>query len=69
MSKEKLAPCPFCGADDAFVENLYGSTFAVQCGTCCAFGPSAEYSDHKFAKREAVSDWNKRATKQQGGAE
>jgi hypothetical protein len=55
--------CPFCGSTDWFVERIHLSSYAVQCGKCCATGPLTEEDERKGElkhDREARELWNKR---------
>jgi Lar family restriction alleviation protein len=63
-----MNPCPFCGNAHPIVR-VYGTpngTFTViQCSTCFAQGPRAQYSDNIIgsyaeADRLATHKWNER---------
>lgn len=69
-----LLPCPFCGQQDAFVEQLDSDSSVVICqgrvgehSACLARGPVGvqqhDYEDQP-GHDEAVKEWNRRAATQ-----
>lgn len=72
-----LLPCPFCGQQDAFVEQLDSDASVVICqgrvgehSACLARGPVGvqqhDYEDQP-GHDEAVKEWNRRAAAQPQG--
>ncbi|MBA5706197.1 hypothetical protein DT037_03800 [Pseudomonas fulva] len=67
----KLSPCPFCGQQDAFVEQLDSDASVVICqgrideySACLARGPvgvQQHECEDKPGHDQAVKEWNKRA--------
>lgn len=55
--KEEADPCPFCGKDDLYIDDLENETrkWRVICRRCGARGPAA-----KENRKEAVYLWNDR---------
>ncbi|MCT8164972.1 MULTISPECIES: Lar family restriction alleviation protein [unclassified Pseudomonas] len=70
----KLSPCPFCGQQDAFVEQLDSDASVVICqgrideySACLARGPvgvQQQESEDQPGHDQAVKEWNKRAAAQ-----
>lgn len=71
---EKLSPCPFCGQQDAFVEQLDSDASVVICqgridehSACLARGPvgvQQHECEGQPGHDQAVKEWNKRAAAQ-----
>ncbi|MFK3945669.1 Lar family restriction alleviation protein [Pseudomonas fulva] len=70
----QLSPCPFCGQQDAFVEQLDSDASVVICqgridehSACLARGPVG-VQQHEWEEQpghdQAVKEWNKRAAAQ-----
>jgi len=67
----KLSPCPFCGQQDAFVEQLDSDASVVICqgrvdehSACLARGPvgvQQHECEDQPGHDQAVKEWNKRA--------
>ncbi|ULL07807.1 Lar family restriction alleviation protein [Pseudomonas putida] len=70
----KLNPCPFCGQQDAFVEQLDSDASVVICqgrideySACLARGPvgvQQHECEDQPGRDQAVKEWNKRAAAQ-----
>ncbi|MCO1622205.1 Lar family restriction alleviation protein [Pseudomonas putida] len=70
----KLSPCPFCGQQDAFVEQLDSDASVVICqgridehSACLARGPvgvQQHECEDQPGRDQAVKEWNKRAAAQ-----
>lgn len=70
----KLSPCPFCGQQDAFVEQLDSDASVVICqgrideySACLARGPvgvQQHEREEQPGHDQAVKEWNKRAAAQ-----
>lgn len=68
---EELKPCPFCGQQDAFVEQLDSDASVVICqgmvdehSACLARGPVGVQEDDREdqpGKDAAIREWNRRA--------
>ncbi|WP_273823067.1 Lar family restriction alleviation protein [Pseudomonas asplenii] len=73
----ELMPCPFCGQQDAFVEQLDSDASVVICqgridkySACLARGPVGVQQDESEAQPghdAAVNEWNRRAADQHQG--
>ncbi len=71
---EKMSPCPFCGQQDAFVEQLDSDASVVICqgridehSACLARGPvgvKQHECEDQPGHDQAVKEWNKRAAAQ-----
>lgn len=60
---EELKPCPFCGGEDAFVEQSTFASSYVICNNCMARGPdSTQDSDDEDepGRDAAITAWNTR---------
>lgn len=69
MNTDKLLPCPFCGASDAFVERKDYSSAYVQCNNCIAGGPveDQESDDEEMpGAGAAITAWNRRCSSSPG---
>lgn len=60
INDRKLAPCPFCGNDDACVTEEDGDKL-VQCISCYAEGPPVYAVPKRGSSRLAAEAWNRRA--------
>jgi len=71
---EKLKPCPFCGGDAEFKEDIYvqdgdkGSYAKVSCSRCLACisdgGQWFDQESHDLMKNSVIEDWQRRADKE-----
>ena len=63
MKRDKIKPCPFCGAEAKFIveEDHHGGYFELGCPDeeCC--GHWAFYTEPIHLWAEAVKRWNRRA--------
>lgn len=72
QEKSELMACPFCGQQDAFVEQLDSDASVVICQgrisehqACLARGPVAvqqSEDEEQPGRAQAILEWNKRAT-------
>jgi len=57
----KIKPCPFCGKEPHWHQDLYDGTFALYCpNEQCTMDSVA--TDHFVAKEEAIEAWNTRTS-------
>ena len=57
--EKELAPCPFCGSSDVYIEELEGDELVVECSECHA-GMSGDSCDWANTKQELIEKWNRR---------
>ena len=48
-----VKPCPFCGEDDPFIDEIEPGRFALVCPDCGTIGPASEVS-----QQGAILAWN-----------
>ena len=51
----ELKPCPFCGSDELWVDEIGGAYACVTCANCGCDGPGGMNTE------EAYALWNRRA--------
>jgi Lar family restriction alleviation protein len=56
MSEPELAPCPFCGARDTWLNNSIGMEWWVVCRRCDCQGPRIKFQ----SEQQAADYWNTR---------
>ena len=57
----EVKPCPFCGHDDVYIDEVDVMRFAVSCPECECVGPIRD------AVEDAIEGWND-APRKEGGA-